>query len=45
MLPNIKWVQLIDWKKSMAVDLNLNKNTFVMHITYLKAKMSIYQAW
>ena len=36
---------MINWKKFAAAALALDKEAFVMHMAYLRAKMLIYQTW
>lgn len=43
-LSTTKKVKIIDLKKYTAVALSLHKEAFVMHVAYLRAKISIYSA-
>lgn len=43
-LPTIKQVQFIDRKEFIVAGLDLGKEAFIVHIVYLRAKMSIYPA-
>ena len=44
-LPTTKQVQMIDCKEFAAAALAPDKEAFVMHVAYLKAKMLIHLAW
>ena len=39
-----KQVQIINWKKFAAAALAPNKEAFMMHVAYLRAKISIHPA-
>lgn len=43
-MPITKKVQIINWKKFAAVALALNKEAFIIYVTYLEAKILIHTA-
>lgn len=44
MLLTTKLIQFIDYKKFAATTLDLGKKVFLIYVTYLKVKMTIYLA-